>query len=246
MTDRSVVVATTLATYVTNDPDTSLAWLYDAERLRDEASVPVQFFAAIETDSRGLAPFTPLTDRLTELGGTWWTFSFDDGATEVRTDNRLRRITLGQNMASTFTLDNGGSHMLFMAADCQPPPDTIDKLLELDWPIVGGEVTTYGLHGPTLERHPRTGAFLDYPVELHMATAAFVMLDREILRKVHWRYDTDAGMSDDPALHHDAMNLGYATLVRKDVIGRHYPTAIGPIETRFPGRDMRIQRSVLL
>ena len=71
-----------------------------------------------------------------------------------------------------------------------------------------------------------------------MATAAFVMLTRALFKKVPWRYDMEMGMTDDPCLHFDAEQLGYPTLVRKDCIGRHFPEAIGAIETR--GHDMRI------
>lgn len=236
----TVVVATTLAPYVTDDRDSCLAWLYSAEEMVAQDG-EVQFFAAIETDARGLTPYGGMLELLLggELPGSYWTFRFDDGAIEYRTENRLRRITMGQNLCSQFALDAGASHMLFMAADCQPPGDAIPKLLEVDWPIVGGEVTTYGLRGPEVRDHPATHEPFLFPVEEHMATAAFVMIQRQLLKRVKWRYDTEMGMSDDPCLYADALALGYPTLVRKDVVGRHFPDVIGPIEDRHADRVIR-------
>jgi hypothetical protein len=54
-----VVVATTLHAYVTDQVDTSEAWLYTAENLAASKTADVRFFAALETDARGVAPFKP-------------------------------------------------------------------------------------------------------------------------------------------------------------------------------------------
>jgi hypothetical protein len=232
-----IVIGTTVPPYVMDDDDTWSAWLYTAEAIAKTHDV--RYFAAIETDARGIEHFEPLTTRLREVGGEWWEFRFDDGADEITTANRLRRITLGQNITTMYTEDLGASHLLFMAADCCPPDLTIPKLLEVNWPIVGGEVTTYGLHGEAVMSNPRTFEAYDFPVEEHMATAAFVMIERDLLKRVRWRYDLVAGMSDDPCLHYDALMLGYPTLVRKDVIGLHYPECIGPIEDRHADRIVR-------
>ena len=232
-----IVVGTTLAPYVMDQVDTWAAWLYNAEQIAE--SHDVRFFAAIETDVRGIGLFQPLTDRLAELGGEWWEFRFDDGANEINTGNRLRRIVTGQNLVTMYSEETGASHLLFMAADCAPPPDALPKLLDLDWPIVGGEVATYCLSGDSVLNRPGTTIPFDYPVEQHMATAAFILIESNLLRKIRWRYES-TGMSDDPCMHHDANQLGYATLVRKDCIGVHYPQAIPAIEDR--GHDMKVYR----
>lgn len=256
-----IVVATTLHAYVTDQADTSLAWLYNAEAIAASHPEGVTFFAALEMDGRGLAPFQPLLDRLSELETSdYWTFSFDDHATEIRTDNRVRRITMGQNMANEFAMSVGASHLLFCAADCAPDGDVLPKLLELDHPICGPEITTYVLSGPTPIRTvwiTSTGerltqvevgrTYVDedaeplfpFPVQEHMASAACILLARDVFRRLRWRSDGDAGMTDDPCLHQDALELlGYPTYVRKDVYARHYPEAIGPIESR--GHDRRL------
>ena len=257
----TVVVATTLTGFAMESEDTWASWLINAEAIK--ASHPnVTYFAAIETDARGEDPFRPLCDRLSGLDGDWWTFHLDDGRTTVNTANRLRHITVGQNLATDYALsDPDCTHLLFLAADLEPPADCLPKLLEVDWPIVGGHVPTYCLDGPVAlrsNRRPPVGTTSDfyrqaggpfYPedwdVRVHMATAAFVLIRRDLLRYVRWRWDLDAGMSDDPCLHHDARTFhGTETLVRHDVIGRHHPEAIGAIETRFPGVDMGVYRDV--
>lgn len=232
-----IIVGSTIPAYVmASGEDYWGAWLRNAEAMKQERQV--EFFAAIETDGRGIEPFEPLLYRLECIGGNWWSFSLNDGNTEVTTGNRLRRITLGQNLVTRYTLDARASHLLFMAADCMPPADALPKLLDLHWPIVGGEVTTYCLSGEPVEVHPETGQRFGFPVQQHMATAAFILVREDLLKRIPWRYDLDTGETDDPCMYRDAKELGYPTLVRKDVIGQHFPPSIGAIETR--GHDMRL------
>lgn len=232
---RPIVVATTLAAYVCDDPDTSEAWLRNAEAI--QASVPgteVRYFAGLELDARGLHPFASLIARMEEVGATWWTGHLDDARTEVTTENRLRHITWFQNLATEYAVTCGASHLLFLAADLEPPPDALDKLLEVDHGLVGGEVSTYCLSGPDVDGYP-------FPVQRHMPTAAFVLIAREVFNVLRWRADGEAGMSDDPCYHHDARTLlGIDALVRKDCVGVHHPIRIGAVETR--GHDMAVHR----
>lgn len=230
-----IVVGTTLCAFAMANRCTWASWLDTAEELQKASPERLKFFAAIEVDGRGMEPFGALIARLQELDSDWWTFSLDDGRTRVDTRNRLRHIVTGQNLVSSYASDAGASHLLFMAADCRPPADAIPKLLEVDWPLVGGEVSTYGLGGSEVEGYP-------FPVQEHMPTAAFVLIQRAVFKRLRWRADGDLGMTDDPCYHYDAEQLlGVRARVRKDVIGRHYPEAIGPIETRFPGRDMSVR-----
>lgn len=270
-----ITVATTLTTFAMASEDTWGSWLINAEAIQASHPDGVSYFCAIETDARGLEPFGPLIDRMREVGGSQWTFHLDDGRQSVTTANRLRHITVGQNLCTDAALSAGATHLLFLAADLEPPPDCLPKLLEVDHPLVGGHVPTYCLDGPTVghwyDRFPEAGESwgtgeaelpavrehgmarfggdvavpADADVRVHMATAAFVLIRRDLLRYVRWRWDLDAGMSDDPCLHHDARTFhGVETLVRHDVIGRHHPEAIGAIETRFPGVDMGVYRDV--
>lgn len=239
----SIVVATTLTTFAMDDPDTWGSWLLNAEAIRQSHPDGVAYFCAIETDARGEEPFRPLCDRLSGLDGEWWTYHLDDGRIAISTANRLRHLVAGQNFATEYALaDKAVTHMLFLAADLEPPVDALPKLLELDHPLVGGHVPTYCLDGPAVR-----GAWDDYAgtidVREHMATAAFVLIRRDLLRYVRWRWDLDAGMSDDPCLHYDARTFhGVETLVRHDCVGIHHPESIGPIESR--GHDLTVLRPV--
>jgi hypothetical protein len=250
-----IVVATTLTGFAMDSPDTWASWLINADAIR--ASHPeVVYFAAIETDARGIEPFAPLLGPIDEH----WAFSLDDGRTEVTTANRLRHITVGQNLATDYALSHPDcTHMLFLAADLEPPPDALTKLLEVDWPIVGGHVPTYCLTGPQVrrwtvkERGQAVRSGWDTPimgdldddepdVRQHMASAAFILIRRDLLRFVRWRWDLDAGMSDDPCLHYDARTFhGVETLVRHDCVGRHHPESIPAIEAR--GYDLTVHRN---
>lgn len=232
-----VVVATTIPAYVMDKPESYEAWLYNAEAMREDWPM-VEFFAALETDSRGRCVFDPIMHRLAELHGHWWFFHLDDGAEEITTANRLRRITTGQNLATDYSLSAGCTHMLFMAADCAPPGDAISKLLELDHPLVGGHVSTYCLDGPVVPKYIPTHRD---QIREHMATAAFVMIRRDLLRFIRWRWDSEVGMSDDPCLHHDAQTFhDIPTYVHHGVVGKHFPESIGPIEDRH--HDRRLYR----
>lgn len=236
-----IVVATTLAAFACEDEDTCLSWLKNAEAIQASWPEPVVYFAALELDARGLDPFAPVLERMREVGGFQWTFHLDDGRTTVTTANRLRHITVGQNLATDYALSHPGcTHLLFLAGDLEPPPDALTKLVEVDHPLVGGHVPTYCLTGMIHPHYP-----IAWEVRQHMASAAFVLIRRDLLRFVRWRWDLDAGMSDDPCLQHDAREFhGIETLVRHDCIGKHHPESIGPIETRYPGVDMSVHRLV--
>lgn len=218
-----------------SDDDAWAGWLYQAEGLREHAAAnpdvgEVQFFAAIEVDARGDKMFDRLYERLAELDGDQWTYSLNDRRTEVTMTNRLRHITVGQNLVTDYAVSVEASHLLFMAADCAYPPDALDRMLELDHALVGGHVPTYGLTGPVVERYRDTHGNL---IREHMASAAFVLIRRDLLRVVRWRWDAEAGMSDDPCLHYDALTFhDTPTYVHHGVVGRHYPECIGSYRQR--------------
>lgn len=232
-----IVVGTTLASFAMSIEDRWSSWLANAEAMVQSVEEPVQFFAAIETDARGVEPFQPLLQRLKEIGGEYWTFSLDDGRESISTANRLRHITMGQNLVVDYCTAPGVSHLLFMAADCRPPADALPKLLEVDHGLVGGHVGTYCLRGAEVPH------LAHLQVQEHMATAAFVLIRRDVFKRLRWRWDAEDGLSDDPAYHKDAIELlGMPTYVRHDCIGQHYPVTIGPVETRYTKEAMKVIR----
>ena len=235
-----ITVATTVHAFVMDNPDHWGSWMRNAEAVKSQCpqvggDSDVLYFAAIQLDARGIEPFKPFIERLDQIGGKYWTYTLDDGRTEVTTKNRLRHITFGQNLCNDFSMSiKSCSHMLFMAADCMPPDDIMPKMLEMNHPLCAPYITTYGLRGE------RVQSYL-FHVEDAMASAAAIFMDRNVFSSIRWRWDMDKNMSDDPAFHHDALNyLGIPTYVRHDCRARHFPEAVGAIETR--GHNMEVYR----
>lgn len=243
----SIVVGTTVPTFkaISNE---ATQWLNSAEAMIQDALAcgysSVHFFAAIEHDGRGLKPFNALLGRLAELGkkegatGTYWTFSICDHSLVIDDHNRLLRICTGRNMIHEFALRSGEvSHILFLDSDMSVPNDTISKLKEMNYPIVGGNVPAYCMTGDRVEEYP-------FKVEKHWNTAGFLMVDREVFRRIRWRADMHPGgaaCSDDPCFANDVQEvLGYPTHVRKDLIGTHRPLI--PLNQR--GHDLKLQGQV--
>lgn len=214
------------------------SWLRNHERqiaMAEAAGYRVQHFAAIQIDGRGVAPFVELLDELDAIGGQYWTYSLDDGRTSVTMTNRWRHITFGQNLVVDYCQARSDvSHLLFLAADCAVPSDIVPRMLEMEHPLVAPFISTYALRGPTVDRYP-------YHVEDAMASAAAIFIERSVFRRIRWRWDADAGMSDDPCYHHDALTLlGVPTYVRHDVLAKHFPESVGDYESR--GYDTAVVR----
>lgn len=241
-----IVLATTMAAYVTDDPDTSEAWLYSYEDLAADAASAghdVVPFVALQLDARGLEPFTHLLDRMAGLNpqSQFWTYTLNDGRKAVTTANRLRHLTVGQNLCVDFALSNGASHLLFMAADCAPSSD-IRSLLALNEHIVGGQVDTYCLDGPIDTKYVnwlRQRGWRGDEVRCHMPTAAYVLIRSDILDDgLRWRWSAIHG-SDDPCMYRDAVEIhGVQPVVHHGVRGKHYPESIPAIEER--GHDRKV------
>ena len=238
--ENMIVVGTTLHAFVMDNEDHWGSWMRNAEKVKEEYQhfgnwTDVKYFAAIQIDSRGLEPFGPFLKRLEEVGGEFWTYSLDDGRTEVTTKNRIRHITVGQNLVNYFAMSIPScTHMLFMAADTMPPNDILPKMLEMNHPLCAPYITTYGLRGPRVDKY-------SFPVMDAMASAAAIFIAREVFSGIRWRWDMDKNMSDDPCFHHDALHyLKIPTYVREDCKAQHFPISVGAIETR--GHDMKVHR----
>jgi len=228
-----ITVCTTLATFAMDSPEVWGSWMRNAEQVRINSDVAVDYFAAIQTDARGLEPFAPFIERLEAIGGQYWTYVFDDGRTNVDMSNRLRHLTLGQNICTEYSTARRATHMLFMAADCMPPDDIMPRMLELNHPLCAPYINTYGLTGPDVEGHP-------FPVMDTMASAACIFISSDVFRRLRWRSDYVDG-SDDPCYHKDAKELlNIPTYVRKDIIAKHYPEAVGDYVSR--GYDTTVVR----
>lgn len=247
MTDikPDLVIGTTAPSFKATS-DEALQWLVRANSMARTAMEEsgfenVYFFAALETDKRGIAPFAGVCQRLEEIGKShkrihtdFWTFQLNDRSTKINPLNRLIRICTGRNLIQEYALRNKKvSHILFLDSDLKVPNDCIPKLLEVKHPIVGGDVPAYCLGGKTLYEY-------DFPVQEHMNTAGFLLVERDVARRIKWRHDAhDSGNTDDPCYNQDAKDAGFGcTRVRKDVIGVHLP--LKPLGSR--GHDLEIRQ----
>lgn len=227
-----IVVGTTIAAFAMEDEDIWKSWLINADeqKLRYASQGhELRHFVAIQIDARGVEPFIPLIQEIQRLQGEYWTYSLDDGREKVTMTNRWRHITFGQNLVTEYCQSHPDcTHLLFMAADTAAPPDIIDRMLEMDHPLVAPFIPTYCLRGPRAEGFPD-----EWEVEDAVASAACIFIARSVFTKIRWRWDLDAGMSDDPCYHYDALTyLMTPTYVRHDVEARHYPESIGDYESR--------------
>lgn len=243
---KTIIVGTTIASFAMSEPDAWSSWLKHAERqqaIAADAGHDLRHFAAIQTDARGIEPFADLCNAIADLGGEWWTYSLDDGRTRVSMTNRWRHIVVGQNLVVDYCQARPDcSHLLFLAADCAASSDIVPRMLEMDHPLVAPYITTYGLRGPEVLTDGGTPRY-PFHVEDSMASAAALFIARDVFRRIRFRWDLDAQMSDDPCFHHDAKTLlGIPTYVRHDVLARHYPEAVGAYETRFNPSELEIQR----
>jgi hypothetical protein len=213
-------------------------WLEHAEAMIEAGPDTLEWFLAVEIDGRGLAPFTRLLDRLSQLDGSYWTYHLDmdpEGSDqfEVSTRNRYIRVCLGRNLGIEYALRRRASHVLFLDVDITVPADTLPRLLALHYPIVGGHVPVYCLSGPAAEGYSPA-----WDVQQHWNTAGFLLCEREVIRRVRWGYDPDDGLSDDLTFARDvARVLGTPTLVRHDVVGQHEPLVA--LEQRGTDRFLR-------
>lgn len=218
-----ILVAATIPSYIAQYTNRELwgSWLKN----RQDAD----YFAALETDGRGIAPFETLLQEVPN----YWTFSITDNATEITSDNRIIRICTGRNLISHYAMVNNYSHVLFIDADVSIPPDGLEAMLDVDWPIVGLNIPTYCLDGDRAYRYP------NMDVREHWNSAGCLLVERQLFTRVKWRVDSDKGMTDDPCYGNDCKALGFPTYVRHDIEAKHYPESIGPLEQRGYDRSIR-------
>lgn len=233
-----VIGCTTVGFKMSGDWHNWGAWLANAEAIKASVDENVVYFAVLEVDARGLEPFAPLLDRLAQVGGLSWTFSLDDHVHVIGTGTRLRRICMGHNLVGTYAIEEvGASHVLFLASDTQAPDDVLPRLLELDVAAAACHIPTYCLDGPRSARFPQ------WDVREHMESCACMLLRRDVVRQIKWRFDPDAGTTDDPSMHHDLVHyLGEQVYSRHDVQATHWPEAIPAIEHRHTDAERTVVR----
>lgn len=246
-----ILIASTIAPW--KQGQGTIAWLANAEAMVEHYGKDheIEFFLGREVDGRGGKPYFLLSERIARLrerGFTFtiWNFVIDDGAKEFESGNRLFRICTGRNAAHEFAMVNGFDAILFLDTDILPDADCIPKLLEIEHPIVGGNVGAYCMTGPEVPpghyglRVEPEDFFGTVPegaeVQQHWNTAGFLLVRRKVFTNLAWHYNLDTGCTDDPTFQGDAVKLGFGqTWVRHDVNGSHVEPLV-PVEARDADR----------
>lgn len=219
-----------------------MTWLQNRISISEKFPNAV-WFSSFETDHRGLEPFQDVIRALQEVDGRYWTFTIDDMRSEVTSANRLIRIETGRNLIREFaqrpliTRDHSGaeilhlteqnrySAVLYVDSDVQINAEIVEKLMEIDHPLVGVNVPAYGLRGKLIHENPR--------VEEHWTTAGLLLVNEPAFYDLAWHHNTPRELTDDPAFQFTAERLKQKegdfisentygmTWVRKDISAFH-------------------------
>jgi hypothetical protein len=222
----------------------------------------VRWFAAFELDNRGLEPFGEVINALREVNGDFWTFSINDMQSKVDHGNRWIRIETGRNLIREFTQRHRittGHHwgedcteqnigvvnyeaVLYIDSDVVLTAEIVEKLLEVDRPLVGGDIKAYGLSGKQISTDP--------PIQEHWNSAGCLLVNSPAFYDLPWSHNAWLNLSDDPSFQSTAERLlrregvnnldtTYGmTWVRKDVDVQH-KGRLSPVEQRnIPDRQI--------
>lgn len=234
-----------------------MAWLSDIDAIR--AKFPgAYFFAALEIDNGGMDSYGDFPQKLEEMGVGYWVYYLNDGESVVTSQNRWIRIEMGRNLVREFAQRArlvSGHHwgeetpqvgvvnndaILYVDSDMVITCEIVEKLLEVDHPIVSADAPAYGLRGPVVHENPR--------IEEHWNTAGCLLVNAPAYYDLVWSHNNYLNLSDDPTFQSHAVRMirregveqldtTYGeTWVRKDVVVRHLGELV-PVENRkIPNR----------
>lgn len=236
------------------DAKEHLNWMSDrAEIMRRFPNA--KWFSALELDNRGIEPFNEVIDALKEVNGDYWTYSINDMNTQVTSGNRWIRIETGRNLIREFAQRvrvTSGHHwgedctelnhgvinyqaILYVDSDISMDANIIEKMLEVDRPLVGADVPSYALSGPVVCEEPR--------IEEHWTTAGALLVNAPAFYDLPWSHNSYLNLSDDPTFQSMAERLKRRegtqnlestygmTWVRKDIKALHHGNLV-PVEKR--------------
>lgn len=226
------------------DAKEHLDWIADSKEIMRRFP-NVKWFSAFELDNRGLEPFGEVIEKLKEINGDYWTYSINDMQEKVTSGNRWIRIETGRNLIREFAQRvrvTSGHHwgedctelnygvinyeaVLYVDSDILLTADIVEKLLEVDRPLVGVDVPVYNLSGPIICENPR--------IEEHWTTAGALLVNSPAFYDLPWSHNAYLNLSDDPTFQSMAERLlrregvnnldsTYGlTWVRKDIQANH-------------------------
>jgi hypothetical protein len=163
----------------------------------------------------------------------------ETGRNLIREFTQRSRITSGHHWGEDCTELNQGvvnyQAVLYVDSDTTLNVDIVEKLLEVDRPLVGVNVPDYGLSGKVVSQDP--------PIQEHWTTAGMLLVNSPAFYDLPWYHNAYLNLSDDPTFQslaerlpqRDAQNnlsepFGM-TWVRKDINASHKGQLI-PVESR--------------
>ena len=231
------------------DKNEHMAWLENKDQIVEKFP-NVRFFAALELDNRGVDVFKEVIDSLRSVSGDYWTYTINDMEKEVTSSNRWIRIETGRNLIREFaqrfrkmaghhwgedcTAENFKSinydAILYVDSDTYLTTEIIERMFEVDHPLVGVDVPSYGLRGTVVNESPR--------IEEHWNTAGMLLVNAPAFYDLPWGYNAMMNLSDDPTFQYHAVKLGYGqTWVRKDISAKHMGQLLPVENRRIPPRN---------
>ena len=243
------------------DMGEEMSWLEKSKQIIEKFP-NAKFFTALELDSRGLQPFERVLNALKEINGDFWTYTVNDMESTVTSSNRWIRIETGRNLIREFaqrlrktsghhwgedcTEENVGvvnyDAILYVDSDIILTAELIEKLFEVDHPIVSADVPAYGLRGKAVSDNPR--------IEEHWNTAGMLLVNSPAFYDLPWYHNAFLNLSDDPTFQSMAErlkvrvgieNLDHTygmTWVRKDIRAEHRGQLLPVENRRIPPRDI--------
>jgi hypothetical protein len=244
--DKHFVIGTPLVGWKC-DRGEHLKWIENSHAVIEQFP-NAKFFAALELDSRGLEPFTPVLNALQQVDGEHWTYTINDHETVVNSKNRWIRIETGRNLIREFAQRKrvmSGHHwgeetpqytifnydaVLYVDSDMMLTPLLIEKLFEVDRPLVGVYVPQYNLHGPVVCSGPL--------IKEHWTTAGMLLVNAPAYYDLPWYHNAYLNLSDDPTFQHLAERLPYGqTWVRHDIEAHHLGQLVAVEDRGIPPRQ---------
>lgn len=255
--NKNFVIGTPLVAWKA-DRNEHMYWLHNAKDIQKTFPNAV-YFAALELDHRGIEPFKPMVEVLKSVGGTYWTYTIDDRQEFVTSGNRWIRIETGRNLIREFAQRKramSGNHwgeptkqdvvnfdaILYIDSDNIVTSEIIEKMFEIDRPLVGVDVPAYGLSGTVVNEKPR--------IEEHWNTAGMLLVNAPAYYDLPWYHNAFLNLSDDPSFQSMASRLKRRigteefddtygmTWVRKDVSSSHKGELIAVEKRKIPNREL--------
>lgn len=232
------------------DKNEHTAWIQNITEIKSKFP-NVKFFIAFETDSRGIEPYAGFLALAKHLGIEYWTYSINDFEEDVTFRNRWIRIETGRNLIREYAQRKrviGGLHwgedtkkdnegidnfeaILYVDSDMILTAEHIEKMFEIDRPLVGVDVPQYNLRGKLVNENPR--------IEEHWNTAGMLLVNSPAFYELVWGHNAFYNYSDDPSFQFMSEKMGWGqTWVRKDIIAKHVGQLVKVENRNIPKRDL--------